>query len=83
MTTFSTHLSPDDALGRIVEQADLIEELIAQTGPGASERAGRIRIAAGVIRDHATLLFGDEARGLLLEDSESARRAAMRDPMEG
>jgi hypothetical protein len=83
MTTFSTHLSPDDALGRIVEQADLIEDLIAQTGPGAPERAGRIRIAAGVIRDHATLLFGDEARGLMLEDSESARRAAMRDPMEG
>jgi hypothetical protein len=83
MTTFSTHLSPDDALGRIIEQADLIEDLISQTGAGAPERAGRIRIAAGVIRDHATLLFGDETRGLLLEDGESARRAAMRDPMEG
>ena len=80
MTTFTTHLSPDDALGRIIDQADLIESLAAETGPGARERAGRIRISAGVIKDHAALLFGDEARGLELEDSESARRAAMDDP---
>ena len=82
MTTFSTHLSPDDALARIIEQADLIEELIATAGPGAPERAGRIRIAAGTIKDFANLLSGDDARGLLLEDSESARRAAMSRPKE-
>jgi hypothetical protein len=83
MTTFTRHLSPDDALARIIEQADLIEELVAATGPGAAERAGRIRIAAGTIRDYADLLSGDDARGLLLEDSESARRAAMSNPKDG
>ena len=83
MTTFSTHLSPDEALGRIIEQADLIEALAAQSGPGAPERAGKIRISAGVIKDHASLLFGDEAHGLLLEDSESARRAVMKNPQDG
>ena len=82
MTTFTRHLSPDDALARIIEQADLIEELIAATGPGAPERAGRIRIAAGMIKDFADLLSGDAARGLELEDSESARRAAISRPKE-
>ena len=82
MTTFSTHMSPDDALGRIIDQANLIESLAAESGPGAPERAGKIRIAAGVIKDHAALLFGDDARGLLLEDSESARRAVMDNPRE-
>jgi replicative DNA helicase len=83
MTTFSTHMSPDEALGRILDQADLIETLAARSGPGAAERAGRIRVAAGVIKDHARLLFGDDARGLLLEDGESARRAVMHDPKDG
>ena len=83
MTTFTRHLSPDDALARIIEQADLIEKLIAETGPGAPERAGRIRIAAGTIRDYAVLLSGDDVGGLELEDSESARKAAISRPKEG
>lgn len=82
MTTFSTHLTPDDALGRIIEQADLIEELVARTGPGAPEREGQIRLAAGRIKDYARLLSGDDTRGLLLEDSETARKAVMSSPDE-
>ena len=77
MTSFSTYLSPDDALGRIVEEADLIEKLAAATGPGEPERQGQIKIAAGRIKDYARLLSGDDARGLMLEDSDSARRAVI------
>ena len=77
MTSLSTYLSPDGALSRIVEEADLIEELATSGGPGDLERQGQIRIAAGRIQDYARLLGGDDARGLMLEDSESARKAVI------
>ena len=77
MTTFSRHVNPDDAIGRIVEQADLIEKLASTSGPGGPERQGQIRIAAGRIKDFAHLLDGDDTRGLLLEDGETARRAVI------
>ena len=83
MTSFSTYLSPDDALGRIVEEADLIETLAATAGPGDAERQGQIRIAAGRIKDYARLLNGDDARGLALEDSESALKAVLDARTEG
>ena len=83
MTSFSTYLSPDDALSRIVEEADLIEKLAATGGPGDRERQGQIKIAAGRIKDLARLLSGDDARGLMLEDSESARRAVIDSKVEG
>jgi hypothetical protein len=82
MTTFSRHMSPDDALGRIVEQADLIEALVAGQGPGGPERDGRIRVAAGRIKDHVRLLEGEDTRGLLLEDGEAARKAVIESPGE-
>jgi hypothetical protein len=63
MTSFSTYLSPDDALARIGEDADLIETLAATGGPGEPERQGQIRIAAGRIKEYVRLLSGDDARG--------------------
>ena len=83
MTSFSTYLSPDGALSRIVEEADLIEELATSGGPGDLERQGQIRIAAGRIKDYARLLNGDAARGLTLEDSESALKAVLDARTEG
>jgi hypothetical protein len=77
VTSFSTYLSPDDALGRITEDADTIERLAAAAGPGGAERLGQIRIAAGRIKDLARLLDGDDARGLMLEDSETALKAVV------
>lgn len=77
MTTFSTYLSPDDALVRIIDEADLIEKLVKTLGPGDAERQGQIRIAAGRIKDYARILSGDQARGLVLEDSESALKAVV------
>ena len=77
MTSFSTYLSPDDALARITEDADIIERLAAASGPGGAERLGQIRIAAGRIKDLARLLGGDDARGLALEDSETALKAVV------
>ena len=65
VTTFSTYLSPDDALARIIDEADLIE------------RQGQIRIAAGRIKDYARVLSGEDARGVVLEDSESALKAVI------
>ena len=77
MTSFSTYLSPDEALARVTEDADLIERLAATGGPGGAERLGQIRIAAGRIKDHARLLGGDDARGIVLEDSETALKAVV------
>jgi hypothetical protein len=77
MTSFSTYLSPDEALRRITEDAELIERLAATGGPGGAERLGQIRIAAGRLRDHARLLGGDDARGIVLEDSETALKAVV------
>ena len=77
MTTFSTYLSPDDALARIIEEADLIEKLVRTLGPSEAERQGEIRIAAGRIKDYARVLSGDGARGVVLEDSESALKAVI------
>ena len=77
MTSFSTYLNPDDALARIGEDADLIETLAATGGPGEPERQGQIRIAAGRIKDYVRLLSGDDARGFVLEDGETALRAVI------
>ena len=77
MTTFSTYLSPDDALARIAEEADVIETLAKTPGSGEAERRGQIRIAAGRIKDYARVLGGDDARGVVLEDSESALKAVI------
>jgi hypothetical protein len=77
MTSFSTYLSPDDALGRIVDEAHLIERLAATGGSGELERQGQIRIAAGRIKDYARLLSGDDPRGLMLEDGQTALRAVI------
>ena len=77
MTTFSTYLSPDDALARIIDEADLIERLVRTLGPGGPERQGQIRIAAGRIKDYARVLSGEDARGVVLEDSESALKAVI------
>jgi hypothetical protein len=77
MTSFSTYLSPDEALGRITEDAELIERLAATGGRGGAERLGQIRIAAGRLRDHARLLGGDDTRGIVLEDGETARKAVV------
>ena len=77
MTSFSTYLSPDEALARVAEDADLIERLAATAGPGGAERLGQVRIAAGRIKDLARLLGGDDARGIVLEDSETALKAVV------
>jgi hypothetical protein len=77
VTSFSTYLSPDEALARVAEDADLIERLAATAGPGGAERLGQIRIAAGRIKDHTRLLGGDDARGIVLEDSETALKAVI------
>jgi hypothetical protein len=77
VTTFSTYLSPDDALARIIDEADAIEALVKTRGPGDAERQGQIRIAAGRIKDYARVLSGDAARGVVLEDSESALKAVI------
>ena len=63
---FSTYLSPDDALARIIDEADLIERLVRtlEVRAKAERGQGQIRIAAGRIKDYARVLSGeDSSRG--------------------